>query len=82
MKFTLSSIKCYKEEMEVEYGEVFKYFKDKITKTKQGYFIEIDTLEELIKLFELAENNLIVGEDVWGVSKGHLEIAIYDDYIE
>lgn len=82
MKLKLNSIKYGKEGMKIEYDKVFNYFKDKITEVEEGYFIEINTLEELTKLFELAEENLIIWKDVWGENEEGLEISIYDDYIE
>jgi hypothetical protein len=47
--------------------------------TKRAWFIEINTLEELIDLYKL-EGDLIIGKDM--LNEDYTKLVIYDDYIE
>ena len=88
MKFRLCSVKYVgvSEELEEEYRKLFDKFKDKIIMQNNGqykqYYIEIDTLEELMEIYNIVDVDIIIGEDYLSNSKGKMLITIYDDYIE
>ena len=46
----------------------------------EGWFIEINTLEELIKFFNYCNNDLIITQSMYNHKL--LELEIYDDYRE
>ena len=46
------------------------------------YYIEIDTLEELMEIYNIADEDIIIGKDYLSNSKDKMSITIYDDYIE
>lgn len=77
MKFLIENVDiCWGEKWKKGfkkcYSDMFEQFKDKITEDDKHYYIEINTLEELMKLSNLTDT-LIIEED---------SITIYDDYIE
>ena len=86
MKFRLYSAKYYSsEELAEEYKELFEEFKDKITNSNDGwkeYYIEINTFEELMKICNIVDEDIIIGQDFLYDSKDKMLITIYDDYIE
>ena len=87
MKFRLRSVKCEsRKELAEEYKELFEEFKDKITNSNNGwykeYYIEISTFEELMRICNIVDEDIIIGKDYLSNSKGKMSITIYDDYIE
>ena len=88
MKFRLYSVKYVgvSEELEEEYRKLFDKFKDKIIMQNNGqhkqYYIEIDTLEELMEIYNIVDVDIIIGEDFLYNSKDKMLITIYDAYIE
>ena len=81
MKLKLNSIKYGKEGMKIEYDKVFNYFKDKITEVEEGYFIEINTLEELLALMDEVRVEIVIGRSnkITNID-GYIEI--YDGFRE
>lgn len=82
MKFLLGSAKysCGSKDLKDCYKEAFEYFKDKITKVDDNfwnYYIEIDTIEELMKLKFFVKKELIISSENYRDC-----ILIYDDYLE
>ena len=86
MEFELMSAKCYTNSKRLlkDYPQIANEFKvqiiDTTEETEYGkrlvdseVFITINTLEDLIKLNEIVEVEIIINGD---------EILIYDDYIE
>ena len=60
-------------------------FKDKITNSNDAwkeYYIEISTFEELMRICNIVDEDIIIGKDYLSNSKGKMSITIYDDYIE
>lgn len=86
MKFRLYSAKYNSsEELAEEYKELFEEFKDKITNSNDGweeYYIEINTFEELMRIYNIVDEDIIIGQDFLYDSKDKMLITIYDDYIE
>ena len=88
MKLRLCSVKYVgvSEELEEGYKKLFDKFKDKITNSNNGqykeYYIEINTLEELIDIYNIVDESIIIGQDFLYNSKDKMLITIYDDYIE
>ena len=87
MKFRLYSAKYISsEELKEGYKKLFDKFKDKITIQNNGhhkqYYIEIDTLEELMEIYNIVDEDIIIGQDFLYDSKDKMLITIYDDYIE
>lgn len=87
MKFRLDSAKYSgSEELKEGYKKLFDKFKDKITMHNNGhykqYYIEINTLEELIEIYNIVDESIIIGQDFLYNSKDKMLITIYDDYME
>ena len=84
MKFRLRSVFCNsKSNIKMEYNELFERFKDNIVdEDKWNYYIEINTLEELIELYKLVNKDIIIEKDTFEKSEDNINITIYDDYIE
>ena len=88
MKFRLYSVKYVgiSEELEEGYKKLFDKFKDKITNSNNGqykeYYIEINTFEELMRIYNIVDEDIIIGQDFLYDSKDKMLITIYDDYIE
>ena len=86
MKFRLDSAKYISsEELKEGYKKLFEEFKDKITNSNDSwkeYYIEINTFEELMKIYNIVDEDIIIGKDYLSNSKDKMLITIYDDYIE
>ena len=86
MKFRLYSAKYNSsEELAEGYKELFEEFKDKITNSNDGwkeYYIEISTFEALMRIYNIVDEDIIIGRDFLYDSKDKMLITIYDDYIE
>ena len=86
MKFRLDSAKYDSEKLKEGYKKLFDKFKDKIIMQNNGhhkqYYIEIDTLEELMEIYNIVDEDIIIGQDFLYDSKDKMLITIYDDYIE
>lgn len=88
MKFRLCSVKYVgvSEELEEGYKKLFDKFKGKITNSNNGqykeYYIEINTFEELMRIYNIVDEDIIIGRDFLYDSKDKMLITIYDDYIE
>ena len=87
MIFKLKNI--HSESLESEYPKIFEEFKVKHINKKLDYNvynIEINSLEELLKLKELANENLVLckGSDYWFLNYNNKDVVIeiYDDYRE
>ena len=84
MKFRLRSVKCgSRKELAEEYKELFEEFKDKITNSNNGqykeYYIEINPFEELMRICNIVDEDIIIGQDFL---YNKMLITIYADYIE
>lgn len=86
MKFKFESIRyCFGDErkdMKECYDKAFEYFKDKIVRENDNYYIEIDTIEELMKLFSLTTELIISDESILGNREIMPCVTIYDYYID
>ena len=86
MKFRLDSAKYDSEKLKEGYKKLFEKFKDKITMYNNGccknYYIEINILEELIEIYNIVDESIIIEQDFLYNSKDKMLITIYDDYIE
>ncbi len=82
MEFEISRASLWKDDKPLEDDRVYykilpKYLDNK--EKRKVWFIKINTLEELIDLYN-KEGSLIIDEDYF--DENIKEIIIYDDYIE